>query len=266
MLRGIVTVVALATVVGPWAIRNDRVMHAASPVRDGFWLEFWAGNSGDTTTSNPAWAHPASNAVEMNAFEAEGETLYLEHKHILATSFLRHHPLLFASVSLRRVVRFWTGFWSARSSYLQSEPLDRPNVFFCTFVTLLMLRGIGRWWREDRGHAIPYLFLLIVFPLPYYLTHSSMDYREPIEPQIVIMVAIGIVGFSGWVPLSKLQTRDTAELRQHEPQMAYRVIGEPISARRCLGARAEPNRWRLRGTSEFTRSSLARRPYPTTET
>src|SRR5260370_5333946 len=74
-----------------------------------FWLEFWAGNNGDTFASNPAWAHPASNPVEMQKFEAEGETEHLAHKQTIAVSFVRHHPLLFADVSLRRAVRFWTG-------------------------------------------------------------------------------------------------------------------------------------------------------------
>lgn len=192
LLRGVVTVIAIAVVVGPWAVRNDRVMHAASPIRDGFWLEFWAGNSGDTSESNPAWAHPASNPTEMQKFEAEGETVYLEHKHTMAASFVRHHPLLFAGVSLRRALRYWTGFWSFRPSYLQSEPLDVPNVLFCTAITVFMLRGIRSWWKQDRRHALPYLILLIVFPLPYYLTHSSMDYRQPIEPQIVILATIGL--------------------------------------------------------------------------
>src|ERR1700730_5672407 len=73
----------------------------ASPIRDGFWLEFWAGNSGDTSTSNPAWAHPASNPVEMQKFIAEGETAYFAHKHTMAVSFVRHHPLLFPGFSLR---------------------------------------------------------------------------------------------------------------------------------------------------------------------
>jgi 4-amino-4-deoxy-L-arabinose transferase-like glycosyltransferase len=194
LLRGVVTVTAITLVLGLWTIRNDRVMHAAFPIRDGFWLEFWAGNSGDTFTSNPAWAHPASNPVEMQKFEAEGETAYLAHKHTIAVSFVRHHPLLFAGVSLLRAVRFWTGFWSFRPSYLQSEPLDIPNVFFCTCITLFMLRGIWRWWKEDRTHASPFLIMLLVFPLPYYLTHSSMDYRQPIEPQIVILVTIGLFG------------------------------------------------------------------------
>jgi hypothetical protein len=58
-----------------------------------------------------------------------------------------------------------------------------------------MLNGTRCWWKEDRIYANPFLIMLLVFPLPYYLTHSSMDYRQPIEPQIVILVTIGLFGF-----------------------------------------------------------------------
>src|SRR3984893_7314950 len=228
LLRGIVTFIGITLVLGPWAIRNDCVMHAVSPIRDGFWLEFWAGNSGDTFMSNPALAHPASNPVEMQKFETEGETAYLAHKHTIAASFVHHHPLLFAGVSLRRAVRFWTGFWSFRSSYLQSEPLDVPNVFFCSCITLFMLRAISRWWREDRTHASPFLILLLVFPVPYYLTHSSMDYRQPIEPQIVILVTIGLFGLRDWTATAHSQKVEDFRQRQPEPLMAYTFTGEAL--------------------------------------
>jgi hypothetical protein len=203
-------------------------MHAVSPIRDGFWLEFWAGNSGDTFMSNPAWAHPASSPVEMQKFETEGETAYLAHKHTIAVSFVHHHPLLFAGVSLRRAVRFWTGFWSFQPSYLQLEPLDVPNVLFCSCITLFMLRGISRWWREDRTHARPFMILLLVFPVPYYLTHSSMDYRQPIEPQIVALVTIGLFGFrDGTASADSLEVEDFRQ-RQPEPLMAYTFRGETL--------------------------------------
>jgi 4-amino-4-deoxy-L-arabinose transferase-like glycosyltransferase len=226
LLHGIVTVIALTIVVGPWAVRNNRVMHAASPIRDGFWLEFWAGNTGDASESNPAWAHPASNPAEMQKFEAEGETSYLARKHTMAVSFVRHHPIFFAGVSFRRVARFWTGFWSFRPSYLHSEPLDVPNVFFCTGITFFMLRGIWRWWKMDRGHAVPYLILLIVFPLPYYLTHSSMDYRQPIEPEIVMLVTIGLFGIRDWSGAANFDAVEDSLQYQPEPQMIYRLSGE----------------------------------------
>ena len=228
LLHGVCTVIALTVVVGPWAIRNNHVMHAVSPVRDGFWLEFWAGNNGDTFTSNPAWAHPASNQIEMRTYEAEGETLYLAHKHIVAVSFVRHHLLFFAKVSMRRAVRFWTGFWSLRSAYRQFQPLDLPNVVFCTCITFLMLRGMWHWWKQDRDHAILYLAALIVFPLPYYLTHSSMDYRQPIEPEVVILVTIGLFGFKDWGRSADSEVREESRQYQSESQLVYRLSGEAI--------------------------------------
>lgn len=223
LLRGVVAFVGLIVVIAPWEFRNNRMIHVASPIRDGFWLEVWAGNNGDTFTSNPSWAHPASNPVEMRKFESEGEKAYLAHKRIIALRFMRSHLMFFAGISVRRAVRFWTGFWSFHSGYLKSEPLDVPNAFFCTGITLLMVRGMWHWWTVDRHHAIPYLVTLITFPLPYYLTHSSMDYRQPIEPQIVIVIAVGLASCRKWKRASANRTAQTLELYQLEPQMVSQL-------------------------------------------
>jgi 4-amino-4-deoxy-L-arabinose transferase-like glycosyltransferase len=195
LLRASLSVLGVLLMIAPWTLRNYRVLHAPVPIRDGFWLEFWAGNHGDTSTSNPPDAHPATNPVEMDKFSAMGESAYLAGTHDLAMRYVHQHPLAFASISMRRALRFWTGFWSFSPAYIRSQPLDVPNVFFCTCVTLFMLQGIRRWWREDAGRVLPYLAVIAVFPFPYYLTHSSMDYRQPIEPQVIMLVAIGILGF-----------------------------------------------------------------------
>jgi 4-amino-4-deoxy-L-arabinose transferase-like glycosyltransferase len=218
---GLIVLLSMILVVTPWIFRNYLVMHTPSPVRDGFWLEFWAGNAGDTSTSNPSWAHPATNPAEMQLFEKEGEAAYLAHKRSMALTHVSRHPVSFAVVSSRRAIRFWTGFWSIRSAYLYSEPLDVPNVFFCTSITFLMLRGIFLWWKEDRRELLPYLFLLIVFPIPYYLTHSSMDYRQPIEPEIIVLVTIGIFGFKDSIAPADSPKVKTSRQHQAEPVMAY---------------------------------------------
>jgi 4-amino-4-deoxy-L-arabinose transferase-like glycosyltransferase len=194
LLKGAAASLAFLVVCAPWTIRNERALHAAFFVRDGFWLEFYAGNNGDTSESNSNWAHPASNPVEMKKYQALGETAYMAEKQALAVGFVEHHPLFFATASVRRIVRFWTGYWSFRGSYLKYEPFDLPNVPFCLFLILFMSRGLIRWWKQDKGAAFPYLLALIIFPVPYYLTHSSMDYRQPLEPIIVVLVTIGIFG------------------------------------------------------------------------
>ncbi|MBE7158124.1 MAG: glycosyltransferase family 39 protein [Rhodospirillales bacterium] len=185
---------AFAAVCAPWQMRNHRVMHASFFVRDGFWLEFYAGNNGDTHESNSASAHPASNPVEMQRYQAVGEIGYMAEKRDMALTFVRQHPGFFAVATLRRIARFWTGYWSFSRSYLRYEPFDLPNVPFCLVLSFFTFRGLVRWWRRDRSSALPYLLAVLVFPLPYYITHASMDYRQPLEPVVILFVTVGLFG------------------------------------------------------------------------
>ena len=52
-------------------------------------------------------------------------------------------------------------------------------------------RGIRRLWRIDPQALLPYLVLICVFPLTYYITHPLMDYRQPIEPAIIVLAVAG---------------------------------------------------------------------------
>ena len=200
-LAGIaIAILGLLLVLTPWNIRNHRVFHQNIPVRNGFWLEFYAGNHGDSWTSNPPNTHPATSAAEMDRFVALGEMRYIADKEQIAKSFVRSHPVWFLTACLRRFIRFWTGVWSLSPAYIRYQPLDVPNLFFCTAVTLLMLRGLARWLRHNAAHALPFLITILLFPIPYYLTHASMDYRQPIEPIILMLATIGIIGFAEKYP------------------------------------------------------------------
>jgi hypothetical protein len=84
-----------------------------------------------------------------------------------------------------------------------------------------MVKGILRWRRHDSAAVLPYLLALAVFPLPYYITHSSMDYRQPIEPIIIVLVSIGLFGigrklFSPEQPEEAVLAFD--EARELEPE------------------------------------------------
>ncbi len=190
--KGLIATVTFLAVCTPWTVRNHRVMHANFFIRDGFWLEFYAGNNGDTSESNSNFAHPASNPVEMQRYQQAGEIAYMAGKRVVALDFVKHHPGFFVVASVRRVIRFWTGFWSLRPGYLKYEPFDLPNIPFCVFLLFYLVRGLARCWREDRVAALPYVLAVLLFPIPYYLTHSSMDYRQPLEPIIVVLVTMGL--------------------------------------------------------------------------
>jgi 4-amino-4-deoxy-L-arabinose transferase-like glycosyltransferase len=193
LLNGALTAVGVLIIITPWTVRNYRELHVLCPIRDNYWLEFYAGNFGDTSDPNPPSAHPASNPVEMQKFLAMGEPAYLAEKHTLAVAYVSHHPGFFAYVSLRRFVYYWTGFWSFSPQYMDREPFELPLMFFDICVALMMLRGASRFWQRNRSAALPYLVLIGVFPLTYYLSHPLMDYRQPIEPAIIVLAIAGVV-------------------------------------------------------------------------
>lgn len=190
---GLLAVLGILALMTPWTVRNYRTMHVLCPVRDDFWDELWAGNNGDISNPTLAWTHPASSAAEMQMYRTLGEVPYLAEKRILVKTYLAHHPAAFVGLSLRRVVCYWTGFWSLDAAYRKAEPTQIPNVFFCTALTVLMFLGARCWWRVDPAGVLPYLVLILVFPLAYYVTHPLMDYRQPIEPGIVVLVAAGVL-------------------------------------------------------------------------
>lgn len=191
LLRVATAGAVLALVLLPWTVRNIRVLHAVVPMRDGYWGEFYAGNNDDTSHTNPGWTHPGSNPVELKRYEQLGEIRYMAEKRELSLQHVSAKPGMFAVQCVRRVVRFWTGFWSFSSTYLQDEFLDVPNVPFCTLLTVLSLFGVRKLLLLQRRAAMYFVVTLLVFPVPYYLTHASVDYREPIEPEIVVLIAVG---------------------------------------------------------------------------
>jgi 4-amino-4-deoxy-L-arabinose transferase-like glycosyltransferase len=213
--NGLVAVFGTLMVVSPWTIRTYRTLHVLCPVRDTLWGELWSGNNGDTSNPTLAWTHPASSAHEMDLYQTLGEIPYLAQKRALVVPYLTHHPVAFASLTLRRIFSYWTGFWSLDRSYVQAEPFQLPNVFFCTSISLLMCLGARRWWLANRETSFPYLILIGIFPITYYITHPLMDYRQPIEPEIVILVTIGILSLVRPEDLPQ----DSPE-RSHQPEMA----------------------------------------------
>jgi hypothetical protein len=184
--------IGLVAVLTPWTIRNERVMHVLCPVRDCFWYEFWSANNGDGSNPTLAWTHPASNPDEMQLYQSQGEIAYIAQKRLIVFDFLTHHRRFFATLTARRILYYWTGFWSLDPSYTRQEPTQIPNMFFCSSLTLLMLLGFHSWARRDLNAALPYLLAIVIFPIAYYISHPLMDYRQPIEPEVVILVVVGL--------------------------------------------------------------------------
>jgi 4-amino-4-deoxy-L-arabinose transferase-like glycosyltransferase len=225
-LCGVLASIGLLVALTPWTVRNYRTFGAIIPVRDNIWLEIYADNFGNVQqddSSPPScdsrpW--PPNDPAEMRKYLTMGEAAYMAEKHALSIEdFHQHHQYRFLIVqSLRRAIYYWTGYWSFSAAELKAQPTGPYNMFYVTCMTLLMLLGIRRLWSFNRSGLLPYLVLLCVFPLTYYLTNTPMDYRQPIEPAVVVLAVAGFIalrrkeGFFAAAP--------TAEFRAEVHQLA----------------------------------------------
>jgi len=184
---------ALIATVAPWLVRNYRVFHQPVFLKDNFWMEVCVGNLGNATHWWNGSVHPAGSNAELAEFQQLGELGYMVRERRQAFAFIQSHPGVYLWRSFRRVVYMWTGFWSLNREYLRGEPFDLANIFFCTTFTVLAMIGLYKALSSSWIVAMPYALTLLAFPLVYYLTHSEIPYRLPIEPELVILASFGVV-------------------------------------------------------------------------
>jgi hypothetical protein len=189
-------VTAVALVVSPWFIRNYETFHKVIPFRSCLGLELYCGNNQDSWHWGPPGYHPSDNESEWREYQQLGEVAYTHKKLDEGLAFIHSHRQLYVQQSLRRVLYWWTGFWSFNPRYLEEEPADPANMVFSTGLTILTWWGFRRAWQIDPAPAIPYLLVFLFFPVIYYLTHPEDYYRRPMDPLCVVLSAYAV---AAWV-------------------------------------------------------------------
>ncbi len=187
---------AALAVMSPWFVRNYELFHKFIPVRSGFGLELYIGNNGYSERWVNSSLHPNHNDAELSEYERTGEIAYMDHKLQQAKAYIRSHPAWFAWMTCRRILYMWTGYWSFDRAYLKDEPLDPPNIFVNTTMTVLGLLGLWRVFKRDSALAVRFAIILLVFPLPYYISHPETYYFRPVDPLIVVLAAVTVAAWN----------------------------------------------------------------------
>ena len=183
-------------VLSPWIGRNYVVFHRFIPVRSGFGLELYMGNNGYSTRWVNSTLHPNHSDAELEEYERTGEMAYMDRKLQQGKAYIRAHPAWFAWMTARRALYLWTGYWSFSREYLKEEPLDPPNIFVDTTMTVLGLLGLRKLWKHDGSLAVRFAIVLAFYPLAYYFTHPETYYFRPVDPLIVVLAAVAIAASS----------------------------------------------------------------------
>jgi 4-amino-4-deoxy-L-arabinose transferase-like glycosyltransferase len=189
LYSALLSLLFLLLVFAPWPIRNARALGAFIPLRSTVGLELWMGNRAGATGFLDESVFPIFNRGEYDQYVAQGEVAYMHNKSALATEYIRAHPSEFQRLSGVRFIRFWTGSGSREGSVI--------FVLHAVLTTVVGTAGAWRLWQRRRfSLAIFFLLPLMLFPLPYYITHAEFRYRLVVDPLLTILAAYAVCGDS----------------------------------------------------------------------
>lgn len=185
----------------PWTIRNYAVFHRFVPLRSNFPFELWLGNN------QALDEHSRDVTARVTAFEQArtyaqlGETAFMQRRWASAIEFMRTHPALELRLFGRRVLATWLGTETPARDFLGTDSLFLRAVFVANFlVTITTVAGIVLLVRRQSKYRIPLAAFPLLFPCVYYLTHTGLRYRDPIDPILLLLSVVAIDSI--WRPRS----------------------------------------------------------------
>jgi 4-amino-4-deoxy-L-arabinose transferase-like glycosyltransferase len=177
---------AFCVVFSPWPIRNAKVFHAFVPLRTTVGFELWMGNRHGATGFLDESLFPSFNEAELNDYKVRGELGYTAHKSDLAKEYIFTHPRSFLHLTALRILRYWIGTGAKNGSPI-----------YALHSVLTFGFGIAGLWMlfRQRRFAVAILFTLplLLFPIPYYITHAEFRYRLALDPLLTILAAYAVV-------------------------------------------------------------------------
>jgi hypothetical protein len=183
--------VAVALVIFPWILRNERVMGKFIFPRSDFGFELYVGNHGEGY-SRGNFRGPFWNFVEREKYDQLGEIGYMAEKQKLGIAFIKQYPHAFVVSTLKRIIFFWI---TAPDEYwlLRGRNLFRQSVFL-----ILSLTGFAGLYLANRNYTRGVLLfcgVLFFYPLVYYVTHVEARYSHPLAPVMIILIVYAIREF-----------------------------------------------------------------------
>lgn len=177
----------------PWTVRNYVVFHKLVPLRSNFPLELYIGNNNNYATRQFVWPPKITKERELLRYFRMGETAFMEEEQRKAMEFIRTHPGIAVQLMGEKFVSFWTGAAEPVQVFKTTDSLLIRTLIVCnTLAAVGALLGIASLFVKRSPYAIPAAVYPLVFPWLYYVTHSSLRYRHPIDPVILLLAAVAI--------------------------------------------------------------------------
>lgn len=185
----------------PWHVRNFLLLRPPAPIfiRGNFWLEVWSNLHPVVTLRQPdattrlLVVHPwhLNGTESLQRTDVQPPTRLTEQQYFAwcrerAIAAFREHPGLLLTHISNQFSGFWLGIGEARRWG------KSPWLFFLVqgLPTLLALAALFLQRKKLHPTTLAlFSAILILFPLPYYLTAGAARYRHPIDPILYLSAA-----------------------------------------------------------------------------
>jgi hypothetical protein len=186
----------------PWTIRNYVQFHKFIPLRSNFAFELYIGNNENYDEQHRFRSGAITQDREILRYLRMGETAFMEEEKRKAIAFMAAHPRVELWLVAQRFADFWLGSASPLAAFRQADSLWLYFILaFNTVAPLCAFLGILVLLATKNSYAFPVVAFPLVFPLLYYVTHTSLRYRHPIDPVVLLLAAIGVHGL--WQRLAR---------------------------------------------------------------
>ncbi len=178
----------------PWTIRNAVQFHRFIPARSNFPYELWSGNN-EIFDEHSRAVNRITRYEQVRLYAKLGENAFLEDKWQKATEFIRTHPALYAQLFGRRIVATWLGVESPWQDFVRTDSLLVRLILIWNALTVLgVLAGLVRLLQSRNPFFLPIAVYPLVFPIIFYIAHTSLRHRHPCDPVLALLMAIALLG------------------------------------------------------------------------
>jgi 4-amino-4-deoxy-L-arabinose transferase-like glycosyltransferase len=174
-------------VISPWLARNEAAFHRPIFLRGNYWFEVSISNFENSSGELWSGLHPSMNKGILRRYIELGEPLFVAESKAKVFQFIRTHPAEFARFTAIRIAHFWNG---GELAYESARDVYRP--WMITLVSILSLGGLMLAVARGYQYGL-FAWLLVLFPLPYYLASTNPRFRHPIEPMMVVLIGFFFV-------------------------------------------------------------------------
>jgi hypothetical protein len=193
-LRHTALVLAIVTLCClPWTVRNYVQFHRFIPLRSNFAFEFWSGNN-EIFDPNSRAVNRITRYEQTHLYAVMGENAFFDDKRHKAALFVRSNPALYFTLCGRRVAATWLGSEHSWQDFRRTDSsLARFLLLWNALALLAMLAGLLRLLLRRSPYWFPVACFPVIFPLAFYLAHSSLRHRHPIDPVVALLVALAFI-------------------------------------------------------------------------